>query len=536
LLISAGLQGVLQKRPSTACNGLLNSHDDGLPLAGEPVLRTNPLTGFRQFTHMKSAETDVASVDSINLHAMATVSASDACRPVSIRGPRIALITPYTGGNLGDAAIQDAIIANLRIRLPGAVFAGLSLNSENFLNRHGSGAFPLCASHWGFYRMYSGKLALEAVGSENPNAPFRGKRWSLRILKDELKKVPVLGALLTVIYSVGKNVGGEIVHCVRGYRFLGSQDLLIVSGGGQLDEEWGGAWGHPFALFKWALLARIARVPYVIASVGACKIDSRISRFFLSTVLRLAQYRSYRDKNSNKVAAGLLARAVGDPVVPDIAFSTLTSELSQCSRPAGSWLIAEARRIVAISLIAYAKPGRWPRANAALHDRYLEQMAKLVSHLLRHDYAVVLVWSSLGDDESVIPELLGRLDEASRNKLALQMHIPKISTWKDLVVTLHAVDFLIASRLHSVILGFLARIPTIAISFDPKVDWVMEDVGQTEYLLQIHDFTAERVLEALDFISLRREVAVGKIESYLQQILSSFEQQYDRLANLALAS
>jgi polysaccharide pyruvyl transferase WcaK-like protein len=484
---------------------------------------------------MKSADTDVASMDTVNLNATATIPAPDPCRPVSTRGPRIALLTPYTGGNLGDAAIQDAIIANLGIRLPGVMFAGLSLNSDNFLDRHGNSAFPLCASHSRFYRMYFGKVAPEASGSENSQAPLREKRWSFGTLKHELRRVPVLGALLKALYSVGKNVAGEILHCVRGYRFLRSQDLLIVSGGGQLDEEWGGAWGHPFALFKWALLARIARVPYVVASVGACKIDSNVSRFFLSTVLRLAQYRSYRDKNSNKVAAGLLARALGDPVVPDIAFSTLTSELSQFSPAAGSGLIAEARRVVAISLIAYAKPGRWPRADAALHYRYLDQMAEVVSQLLRRDYAVVFVWSSLGDDESVIPELLARLDEESRKRLALQTHIPKISTWKDFVVTLCDVDFLIASRLHSVILGFLARIPSIAISFDSKVDWVMEDVRQTEYLLQIHDFTAESVMEALHRISLRREAAVEEIDSYLQQILSIFELQYDRLADLALA-
>src|SRR6185437_9395874 len=55
---------------------------------------------------------------------------------------------------------------------------------------------------------------------------------------------------------------------------------LIVSGGGQLDEEWGGAWGHPFALFKWAMLARLAKVPLAFASVGACKAASTTSRFF----------------------------------------------------------------------------------------------------------------------------------------------------------------------------------------------------------------------------------------------------------------
>src|ERR1019366_4058919 len=64
---------------------------------------------------------------------------------VSGTSPRIALLTPYTGGNLGDAAIQDAMIFNLRRRMPGAQFFGITLDGDNFLRQHGEGAFPLMA-------------------------------------------------------------------------------------------------------------------------------------------------------------------------------------------------------------------------------------------------------------------------------------------------------------------------------------------------------------------------------------------------------
>ena len=70
-------------------------------------------------------------------------------------GPRIALLTPYNGGNLGDAAIQDALIHNLQVRLPGCQFSGITLNGGNFTQRHGARSFPyanvqtlvLCKNH-----------------------------------------------------------------------------------------------------------------------------------------------------------------------------------------------------------------------------------------------------------------------------------------------------------------------------------------------------------------------------------------------------
>jgi len=444
---------------------------------------------------------------------------------------RIALLTPYSGGNLGDAATQDAIIANLRLRFPNPQFSGLTLNGDNFVERHGTDAYPLYASRRPFYGLHRRRVTDPRHGGSSAR-PASATRLTPPVLKQLLTRTPALGWCLKAIYSLGERVYGELLHSVRGYRFLRTHHLLIVSGGGQLDEEWGGPWGHPFALFKWAVLARIAGVPYAIASVGACKINSTACRFFLSAALHMAQYRSYRDKNSREVAAGLLRRAARDPVVPDMAFSLPSSELPSS---AGIQSMSRGRLVVAISPIAYAKPGSWAYENAVLYDRYLQHMARLLSQLLERGYFLLMVCSSFGDDDRVIPEILERMDDKSKERAARQMHIPGIRTWKDLVISLRSVDFLIASRLHSAILSFVTQTPIVAISFDPKVDWVMEDLGQTESLLHIHDFTAEDVIEALDRIELRRGVVVEQIASYRQRILSVSELQYHTLAALAVA-
>lgn len=448
--------------------------------------------------------------------------------------PRIALLTPYTGGNLGDAAIQDSIIANLRLRLPGAQFSGVSLNCDNFTERHGSSAFPLCASQGRFYRMSQGRMMHQPVEGRSPEAPSDENKATMSVvLRKALKQVPVLWRCLRRIRSLGRRVHGELRHCFQGYRFLRTQHLLIVSGGGQLDEEWGGPWGHPFTLFKWAILARMAGVPYAMASVGACKVTSITSRFFLSVALRMARYRSYRDKNSRKLASGLFRRAGGDSVVPDLALSLPPSELPP---PASIRAMAQGRPIVAISPIAYAKPGAWPYQNAALYSRYLQEVARVASRLLQRDYFLLFVYSSLGDDDRVIPELLGWLDAEAREKASGRVRVPVINAWKDVAANLSAVDFLVASRLHSTILGFVTETPTVAISFDSKVDWVMQDLGQTDYLLHIRDFRAEDVIDALDRIELHSGSVAAKIQSYKLGIESAFTQQYDGLAELAMAT
>jgi polysaccharide pyruvyl transferase WcaK-like protein len=438
-------------------------------------------------------------------------------------------LTPYTGGNLGDAAIQDAMIANLRRRMPSAQFLGITLNCDNFLKQHGVEAFPLLAASMPF--SYGSK----PNGSERSTIGSDYSVWKdlANPVRRALRTLPGLVPFLKRARAWLAAILREVFHSLEGYRVLRKQDLLVVSGGGQLDEEWGGAWVHPFALCKWVLLGRVARVPCAVVSVGACKITSPASRIFLSMALRMCCYRSYRDLKSRAIAASLLPRATNDSVVPDLAFSLPDSELPS---PVGDIrTMARGRPVVALSPISYAKPGNWPTPDRALHDRYVQQLAQVLSCLARRGYFVMVVYSSLGDDESVTPEILGLLDDEMKHGLDGQIHFPTIRTWRDLVAVLRDADYLIASRLHGTILGFMTQTPAVAISFDPKVDWVMEDLHQTDYLLQIRDFTAEEVLNALDRIKARRDAVLEQIASYRKGTLSASARQYDTLARLVLA-
>jgi polysaccharide pyruvyl transferase WcaK-like protein len=448
--------------------------------------------------------------------------------------PRIALMTPYTGGNLGDAAIQDAMIANLRLRMPGSQFLGITLNCVNFLEKHGGEAFPLLATPTRLthaQRTSSNKFTgTVPLATEDDRTSWKGWRNGIRRM---LRAVPGVVPFLRRVLARMATIQSEIRHSYEGYRVLRSQDLLVVSGGGQLDEEWGGAWRLPFAMCKWVLLSRMAGVPCAVVSVGAGKITSTASRRLFSVALRLCCYRSYRETKTRAIAARLLPRATSDPVVPDLAFGLQESELPS---PDGDIRrMAHGRPVIAISPIAYGKPGNWPTPDSALHDRYVQQMAQLLSLLSRQGYYLVVVCSSLGDDEEVIPGMLGRLDDEMKLGLESRIHFPPIKAWKEVIAVLRDVDYLVASRLHGTILGFVSQTPVVAISFDPKVDWVMEDLQQTDCLLQIRHFTAEQVVSAVDRMKIRRDAIVKEIVSYRQSILSATAQQYDSLARLALA-
>ena len=76
--------------------------------------------------------------------------------------------------------------------------------------------------------------------------------------------------------------------------------------------------------------------------------------------------------------------------------------------------------------------------------------------------------------------------------------------------------------------------PTVAISSDPKVDSLMEESGQNDYLLNIHDFSVETVIAALNRLDLNRDLVVRHLAACRAGAIPGFERQYNYLADLCV--
>ncbi len=260
--------------------------------------------------------------------------------------PTFALVTPYTGGNLGDGAIQEAVIWNIRKRFPSAAIFGITLNPADTVERHGILSYPIAGVSRRQYSVVPGSRVESTPAGGWPSSRKPGV-WG-RVGKS-LASVPVQVARFLLPRGWPWLARCEITHIVNGFRFIKDVNFLIISGGGQLDDFFGGPWGHPYALLKWTVLARLRGIRPIFLSVGFGELDSRLSRLFIRTALSLASYRSYRDTGSRD-----LMKCAGfrrdDPVYPDLAYSLPLnrSHNSQDHRRAG--------RVVGLSPFCYCHP------------------------------------------------------------------------------------------------------------------------------------------------------------------------------------
>ena len=69
---------------------------------------------------------------------------------------KVALLTPYDGGNLGDAAIQEALIGNFRKYDPQVQLYGITLHPESTAARHHIPCYPLAAISRPYYHAKKG--------------------------------------------------------------------------------------------------------------------------------------------------------------------------------------------------------------------------------------------------------------------------------------------------------------------------------------------------------------------------------------------
>ncbi|MBN1559409.1 polysaccharide pyruvyl transferase family protein [candidate division KSB1 bacterium] len=387
---------------------------------------------------------------------------------------KIGLLGPFGSGNLGDAAIQEAAIFNIKRTFPDAEICAFSHNPEDTERRHGIRCYRLCRKR------------------ENVKSAHSG----------------IVNRLFS-IHEKLRDVKNDICFLKECYKILKPFDLLIMSGGGQLDDYWGGAWGHPFVLLRWSLLARLARTKLAYLSVGADSVRSRLSRCFIKMALSLADYRSFRENRTREFVEGLGLRK-DNHVYPDLAYSLPVERKNA--------IVTKGPLRVGISPISASA---WTSYKDEEYLQYRNALFSLVRWLAENEYRVLFFPSQVVMDTPIIDEIMHELKSACP-ELSMHVGVHRVASLTELMAQISTVDLVIAARLHAVLLSTLMFKPVMAIAYNNKVNILMNDLTCHDYSIDIAKATFETLKNT--FISLRtnmtsvRETIRRQVTLYVQQL------------------
>ena len=427
----------------------------------------------------------------------------------------IGLLDAMGHGNLGDAAIQDSVIANIKKRLPGVQILGFSFVPEDTINRHGIPCHPITRP--------TNTLAPWARQSYQGAA----NRW----LCSFISRSPRLQRILLT----ATNVIAEAKFLSETHALLRDLDILIFSGGGQLGDLWGGPWGHPYNLFKFALLTKFAGKRLYFLNVGAEALDHRLSRFFTKSALKLADYVSFRDLESQDQMQKLGLRT-DNAIYPDPAFALEVSSYLQKSAPGSS-------PVVGINPIGFCDPRIWPQKNQPAYDQYLEKLTYFSRWLLDNGFQLRLFPTSPSVDKYAIADLTKRLTghSATGKSLPERANIPEnpppdgavcavpCESVTGILSEIARCDYMVTSKYHGVIFSHLLQKPVIATGYHQKVNTAMQAAGQKQYSESIENFEPAWLIDSFQSLVRNREHIRSQQADAVAQFTQSLRKQFDDL-------
>ena len=283
--------------------------------------------------------------------------------------------------------------------------------------------------------------------------------------------------------STGRDLLGALPSIGMGTRRIDrvvrSLSLLLMAGGGQIDDYWGGAYVQPRYLVTWTLLAKLRRVPTAYFCVGLDQLATRMGGFLALAALGQADLLSFRDHGTYGLLKGRGLRKPGR-VDADPAFG-----LAGVSRK------TEASGRIVISPICQRS---WPGATDEKYARYVHELARYCEAVIRAGLTVRFACTQISMDPGAVAAVSAAIDPALRGSWS----IAELTTFDQFIHEASAADLLVTSRLHGVILAVVAGTTVIAVSVARKVNAVMADVDLADYCLEAATFDADRVVCTID--------------------------------------
>jgi polysaccharide pyruvyl transferase WcaK-like protein len=351
---------------------------------------------------------------------------------------KISLLGQFGSGNSGNDGSLEAMLIYLRRLQPDAELVCICSNPALISARH--------------------KIRTMSVGG-----PPLSSRWA-KTLDRILLKLP---RRLALFFIAAMQLNGF--------------DVMIIPGTGILDDFQERAFGWPFVVFCWCLVARLCRTRIAFVSIGAGPIRGRLSRWFLRSAARMAAYRSYRDDYSLDFMQKLGIDVSKDRRYPDIAFS-LPTPCPEKDEPVVN------RLSVAVGIMNY----RGWRANDpksdVIYQDYLGKISAFISWLLESGFWVRLV---MGDatDQRAVDDVSQRLTKSLSEENLSRIETGTAASLHDIMTQMNNVDIAVVSRYHNLVCSLKLNRPTISLGYARKNDDLMGDFHQGQYCFHIETFT-----------------------------------------------
>jgi polysaccharide pyruvyl transferase WcaK-like protein len=395
--------------------------------------------------------------------------------------------------NLGNECTLQATMYNIHKALPDATFTCLSTVPEDTELRHGIPAFEGHGAYpaWLDSQLWSG----------------RGSRL-MKILRKILFRIPL-----------------ELVHWAKGFKVVRGSHMFIVPGTQVVSDYLNGPFSWPYDIFKWAVIAKLCRARLLFLNIGVGPIYHPLSRWFIKASLNFSDYRSYRDTASKHYVEKMRPGRGCDLVYPDLAFSLQSTLLPTCQN------VGKQRPVFGIGLKDYlGRGGVRDRHNNRTYRDYLNTLGDLVAWLCERKYTVRVIIGDVLYDSGVKQDFMELLHERGLMNQEGQIVNEPVFTVEQLLSQIAAVDFLVTSRFHNLVLALMLNKPVVCLSDHRKLDSLMSEIGLTEYCLPLVNLDFDNLIDRIVELEKNAEALRPYIKQKAEEYRRTLDEQYSLIS------
>jgi polysaccharide pyruvyl transferase WcaK-like protein len=424
---------------------------------------------------------------------------------------KIAVFGHYGNQNLGDEAIIEAVIQNCRMRYPQAEIVCLSIDPQDSAKRHRVAAYPIRAGgrQW---------LAFPRYKDDGGKPAERGLK---ALIKHRLPYIFYLVKIAAWCLQLPLKIVEQIGFARKNYPLVKSLDYLLISGSNQFLDNFGGAWGFPYTLLFWTVLAKLAGTKVAFISVGAGPLDGRLGQKFVKSAIKLADYYSFRDVGSAELVSRFFP-AVNKDIYPDLAFSLIKEFPHSETKSDGGYI-----PVVGINPMPVYDSRYWPIADPVKYRQYVQAIVEFSTWLIERN-CEIRFFTTQPKDGNVIVDIQAQLENnfpQSNNKVS----VVASETVSELLNHMQQLDLIIATRFHGVLLSLFLEKPVVAICYGQKTFDLMADCGLGEVACDLDSIGSEELCHCFQEIQSGSDQIHTRLSDRNRLYVKCLTEQYDRV-------
>jgi len=144
----------------------------------------------------------------------------------------------------------------------------------------------------------------------------------------------------------------------------------------------------------------------------------------------------------------------------------------------------------------------------------------------------------IGDDQDqhVVDEIIADIRQQRPDLAPSQVIGPPVSTFAELTSLIAPVATVVAARFHNIVFAVKLGKPTVCVSYSPKIDSLVADVGLADYTQHIKSLDVEQLKEQFTQLESRRTEVRDQLRELLPKRSEGARAQLEELGRVLFGS